>query len=86
MVMGFLRDGRIEEQRKRAEAERERADSAIARAAAEAVIERERQRADAADARVDRVLERYEAMMAELIRRLPESNGEAPKPPPAASE
>ncbi len=62
MVMGFLKDSRVEEERKRTEAAEARA------VAAEARAERERERAD-------RMLERYEAATAALIQRLEEQNG-----------
>ena len=62
MVMGFLKDSRVEEERKRTEAAEARA------AAAEARAERERERAD-------RILERYEAATVALIQRLEEQNG-----------
>ena len=69
MVIGFLKDSRVEEERKRTEAERQRAAAAEARtAAAEARAERERERAD-------RMLERYEAATAALLKRLDELNG-----------
>ena len=76
MVMGFLKDSRVEEERKRTEAERERtnaererADAAEARAeAAEARTQQERER-------VDRLLEQYQAITESLIKRLNESNG-----------
>ena len=69
MVIGFLKDSRVEEERQRTEAERQRAAAAEARtAAAEARAERERERAD-------RMLERYEAATAALLKRLDELNG-----------
>ena len=69
MVMGFLKDSRVEEERKRVEAERKRADAAEARAeAAEARTQQERER-------VDRLLEQYQAITESLIKRLNESNG-----------
>ena len=83
MVIGFLRDGRVEEERKRTEEERKRTEDERKRTAAE------RQRAEAAEARaeaaevraqqererVDRLLERYEVITETLIRRLNEPNG-----------
>ena len=92
MVLGFIRDGRIEEERKRTAEERKRTETAQARtavaearaAAAEARIEREKERAEqeraraeAAEARTDRLIERYQAATESLIRRLEELNGGA---------
>ena len=92
MVLGFIRDGRIEEERKRTAEERKRTETAQARtavaearaAAAEARIEREKERAEqeraraeAAEARADRLIERYESATEALIRRLKELNGGA---------
>ena len=62
MVIGFLKDSRVEEERQRT-------------AAAEARAERERERADRAHDRADRMLERYEAATAALLKRLDELNG-----------
>ena len=67
MVIGFLKDSRVEEERQRTEAERQRAEAAEARA------ERERERAD-------RMLERYEAATAALLKRLDELNGGGNRP------
>ena len=90
MVMGFIRDGRIEEERKRTAAAEARAKDAEGKVAtaqarietaeakvavAEARIERERERADAAEARAERLMDRYEAATEHLIRRLEELNG-----------
>ena len=76
MIMGFLKDSRVEEERQRTEAERQRAAEAEARtAAAEARAERERERAERERERSDRMLERYEAATAALIQRLEERNG-----------
>ena len=77
MVMGFIRDGRIEEERKRTEEERKRAqdkrkraNAAEARAeAAGARVDRERERSEAAEARAERLMDRYEAATEALIRR-----------------
>ena len=69
MAMGFLKDSRVEEERKRTEAAEARA------VAAEARAERDRERADRANERADRILERYEAATAVLIQRLEEQNG-----------
>ena len=76
MVMGFLKDSRLEEERqrteeerKRTEAERQRADAAEARAeAAEARAQQERER-------VDRLLSHYQAITESLVKRLEGSNG-----------
>ena len=75
MVIGFLRDSRVEaaearvaEAEARADLERERA------AAAEARAERERERSD-------RMLERYEAATNAIIKRLDELNGAGNAPP-----
>ena len=62
MVMGFLKDSRVEEERKRADAAEARAE------AAEARTQQERER-------VDRLLEQYQAITESLIKRLNESNG-----------
>ena len=76
MVIGFLKDSRVEEERRRTEAERKRAAEAEARAAAaEDRAERERERAAHERERVDRMLERYEAATAALLKRLDELNG-----------
>ncbi len=117
MVLGFIRDGRVEEERKRtaeerkrtAEAEAKARDSAVKaavataqleteqeraasqlevereRAAAQLELERERaaaqlelerERAAAAEARAERLMDRYEAVTESLIKRLEEqSNG-----------
>ena len=83
MVIGFLKDSRLDEERqrteaerKRTEAERQRAADAEARAAeAEFRAERERERAERERERSDRMLERYEAATAALIQRLEERNG-----------
>lgn len=80
MVIGFLRDSRVEaaearvaEAEARADLERERA------AAAEARAERERERSD-------RMLERYEAATNALLKRLDELNGAgAGNAPPAGN-
>ena len=99
MVLGFIRDGRIEEERKRTAEERKRTETAQARTAvaearaavAERRIESERERAEqereraeqereraaAAEARADRLIERYESATEALIRRLEELNGGA---------
>ena len=90
MVIGFLRDGRIEEERKRTEEERKRAAAAEARAErAEAVFEQQyaltqaaEARAEAAEARaerfqeqVDEVMGEYRTVVASLLRRLEEMDG-----------
>ena len=92
MVLGFIRDARIEEERKRTAEERKRTEAAQARTAvaearaavAERRIESERERAEqereraaAAEARADRLIERYESATEALIRRLEELNGGA---------
>lgn len=69
MVLGFIRDSRVEEERKRTAEERKRAEAAEARAAAaEARVQEERER-------IDRVIERYEAITESLIKRLGGRNG-----------
>lgn len=76
IVMGFLKDSRVEEERKRTaqerkrtEEERKRAAAAEARAdAAEARVQQERER-------VDRIIERYEELTQSLIERMNRSNG-----------
>lgn len=90
MVMGFLRDSRVEEERKRTEAERkrtqaeqertkverERADAAEARAeAAEVRAQAAEHRTQQERERVDLLLERYEAITESLLKRLDDSNG-----------
>lgn len=68
MVIGFLKDARVEDERKRTAAAEARADAAEARA------ERERERSD-------RMLERYESATNALIKRLDELNGAGNAPP-----
>lgn len=95
IVMGFLKDNRVEEERKRTEEERKRTAEERKRVEEErgrTVLERKRAdaaeaRADAAEARaqqererIDRLLERYEAITESLIKRLEESNGNSGKP------
>ena len=76
MVLGFIRDGRIEEERKRTVAAEARAQQAEAKAAAvEAQLEWERERAKAAEARAERLMDRYESVTESLVRRLEELNG-----------
>ena len=94
MVLGFIRDGRIEEERKRTAAAEARAQEAEGKAesaqakvaaaeakteAAQATLERERERADAAEARAERLMDRYEAATELLMRRLEELNGGKPE-------
>lgn len=68
MVIGFLRDSRVE--------------AAEARVAeAEARADRERERAERERERADRMLERYEAATNALIKRLDELNGNGTAPP-----
>ena len=88
MVIGFLKDSRVEEERQRTEAERKRTEmerkraaAAEARAAAaEDRAERERERAAHERERTDRMLERYEAATAALLKRLDELNGGGNRP------
>ena len=94
MVLGFIRDGRVEEERKRAALAEARAAAAEERierereraTLAEAITKRERERAEAAEARNDRLIERYEAATESLIRRLEELNGRASGTPPSDPE
>ena len=68
MVIGFLRDSRVE--------------AAEARAAeAEARADRERERAERERERADRMLERYESATNALLKRLDELNGAGNAPP-----
>ena len=105
MVLGFIRDSRVEEERKRTaeaeakardaavkaavataqlESERERAASQLEleRQRAAAQLELERERAAAAEARAERLMDRYEAVTESLIRRLEGRNGDAESTPP----
>ena len=87
MVLGFIRDGRVEEARKRTEEERQRTADAEARvqqatikaATAAAQLALERARAAAAEARAERLMDRYEAVTEALIRRLERRNGDDAK-------
>ena len=91
MVLGFIRDGRVEEERQRtadAEARAQEATIKAATVAAQLELERERaaaqlqlerERADAADARAERLMDRYEAVTEALIRRLEGRNGDDAK-------
>ena len=90
MVMGFLRDSRVEEERKRTAEERKRTEAERKRTAeerkradaAEARADAAEARADAAEARaqqererVDRIIQRYEELTQSLIERMNRSNG-----------
>ena len=77
MVIGFLRDSRLAQERKHTESERERAESERARA------ESERARADQALAELNRLRMDYENATKALIQRLEELNNGS-KPPPEA--
>ena len=91
MVMGFIRDGRIDKERKRADAAEARAQEATIKAAtataqlerereqANAQLQLERERAAAAEARAERLMDRYEAVTEALIRRLEQQNGDGAK-------
>ena len=98
MVLGFIRDGRVEEERQRAADAEARAQEATIKAAtvtaqlelereqsnaqlqlererANAQLQLERERAAAAEARAERLMDRYEAVTEALIRRLEDRNG-----------
>ncbi|MCY3690392.1 MAG: hypothetical protein OXI54_14820 [Chloroflexota bacterium] len=102
MVLGFIRDGRVKEERQRtADAEARAQEATIKAATATAQLEREREqahaqlqlerewsnaqlqlereRAAAAEARAERLMDRYEAVTEALIRRLEERNGDGAK-------
>ena len=86
MIVGLIRDSRLDNERKRtAEAQEEavkegkRADQERQRAdTAESVIQQERQRADRAEAELARVRAEYEAVVLARIRRLEEFAGITP--------
>lgn len=70
MVLGFLRDNRLDEERKRTDQERERADQAILRA------DRATLRAERAEAELERLRAQFQpAAMLDRIQRLEELNG-----------
>jgi len=76
MVMGFIRDGRIDKERKRADAAQARAETAEAKVqtaearaeAAEAKVEQERERTAAAEAKAEQERERTAAAEARAER------------------
>lgn len=74
MVIGFLRDNRLQEERDRTERERERADQERERA------NKERDRADHAFEELNRLRVEYETATRALIQRLEElnRNGDSP--------
>ena len=95
MVIGFLRDSRLEEERKRVEEERkrtkeerERAEAAEARVQgererAEAMVQGERERADRYMEELVRLSEQYMAVTKDMVRRLQDMdarNGETRQP------
>lgn len=98
MVIGFLKDGRLEEERKRTERERKRADDAeakiheariharVAEAEAKNAKERaqhEQERADHLLSELNRARERYEAAADAIIQHLRDQNGPS-KPEPGS--
>ena len=84
MVLAFLRDSRLEEERKRAEGFREEAKNAAQEAksatelaeSAQEEARQQRERADRAEAELERLREQYdEGNLLERIRRLEQING-----------
>ena len=86
MVIGFLRDSRLDQERKRADAAVAKAAAAEAKAAAaEVLIQQERERADRYLAELERFRESYEKTTEALIQLLQARNGNHP-PNPGATE
>ena len=77
MVIGFLRDNRLDQERERTKQERDRADQERKRA------DQERERADYAITELNRLRDEYEKATKSLIRRLEELNGGGAEPDPA---
>ena len=76
LVLGILRDDRVEKEKQRAEKELQRAAEALA--AAQKRVEHERNRADRAEAELQRVRTEYNREMADRIRRLEDAVGIVP--------
>ncbi|MDE2786930.1 MAG: hypothetical protein OXL37_09735 [Chloroflexota bacterium] len=82
MVIGFLKDNRLDQERKRADnAIAEAAVATAKAAAAEVVIQQERERADRYLAELERFRESYERTTEALIQLLRERNGNHPPNP-----
>ena len=83
MVIGFLKDSRLEEERQRVESERKRADAAEAKVrdaeikahVAETKAEHERDRADQLLEELNRARERYERAADAIVQFLQDHNG-----------
>ena len=83
MVIGFLKDNRVDQERKRADtAEAQIAEAGVKTAVAEALMQRERERADREQERADRYMaeleryrESYEKTTEALIQLLQERDG-----------
>ena len=76
LVLGILRDDRVEKEKQRAAKELQRAADALA--AAHKRTEQERNRADRAEAELQRVRTEYGREMADRIRRLEDAVGNVP--------
>ena len=86
MVIGFLKDNRLDQERKRADDAVAKAAAATAKAeAAEVVIQQERERADRYLAELERYRETYQKTTEALIQILRERNGNRP-PNPGSTE
>ena len=82
MVIGFLKDNRLDQERKRADAAVAEAAVATAKAAAaEVAIQQERERADRYLAELERYRESYEKTTEALIQLLRERDGNHPPNP-----
>ena len=82
MVIGFLKDNRLDQERKRADSALARAATAEAKAAtAEIAIQQERERADRYLAELERFRESYERTTEALIELLRERDGNRPPNP-----
>ena len=89
MVIGFLKDNRVDQERKRADAaEAQIAEAGVKTAVAEALMHQERERADREQERADRYMaelerfrESYEKTTEALIQLLQERDGNTPHDP-----
>ncbi len=82
MVIGFLKDNRLDQERKRADNAIAEAAAATAKAeAAAVVIQQERERADRYLAELERYRQSYEKTTEALIQLLRERNGNQPTNP-----
>lgn len=85
MVIGFLKDNRLEEERNRTERERKRADAAEARIQAaevqarlaEAKVQQERERSEYLLEELNKARERYEQAADAIIQHLRDRGGTA---------